>query len=109
MIRRPPRSTLFPYTTLFRSKTAALAEALGVRCEIHSFGYTLAQAANLQVMGAVSNCKYFEYPMPMGGYGAGMVDEIELRPDGTVSVPSKPGLGVEVDWEQMDAMTVERF
>src|SRR2546426_8712226 len=27
MIRRPPRSTLFPYTTLFRS----LADALGVR------------------------------------------------------------------------------
>src|SRR3712207_6916953 len=27
MIRRPPRSTLFPYTTLFRS---GLAEALGI-------------------------------------------------------------------------------
>src|SRR3712207_7355886 len=26
MIRRPPRSTLFPYTTLFRSLFAALAE-----------------------------------------------------------------------------------
>src|SRR3712207_7475294 len=26
MIRRPPRSTLFPYTTLFRSLPAALAE-----------------------------------------------------------------------------------
>src|SRR5213076_3343628 len=90
-------------------KAAALAEALGLRCEIHSFGYTLAQAANLQVMGAVSNCRYFEYPMPMGGYGAGMVDQIELQPDGTVRVPSKPGLGVEVDWERMDAMTVERF
>src|SRR5438105_9808438 len=25
MIRRPPRSTLFPYTTLFRSATRALA------------------------------------------------------------------------------------
>src|SRR2546428_5821369 len=25
MIRRPPRSTLFPYTTLFRSKTRSLA------------------------------------------------------------------------------------
>src|SRR3712207_7457549 len=24
MIRRPPRSTLFPYTTLFRSKTSVL-------------------------------------------------------------------------------------
>src|SRR3712207_9405477 len=26
MIRRPPRSTLFPYTTLFRSRDAGLAE-----------------------------------------------------------------------------------
>src|SRR2546422_8535956 len=25
MIRRPPRSTLFPYTTLFRSESSALA------------------------------------------------------------------------------------
>src|SRR5256885_10034830 len=28
MIRRPPRSTLFPYTTLFRSAFAELGEAL---------------------------------------------------------------------------------
>src|SRR2546421_6094173 len=28
MIRRPPRSTLFPYTTLFRSQSAAGAAAL---------------------------------------------------------------------------------
>src|SRR5258708_21191810 len=28
MIRRPPRSTLFPYTTLFRSQTLHLGEAL---------------------------------------------------------------------------------
>src|SRR5690348_18097062 len=27
MIRRPPRSTLFPYTTLFRSQLPAIAEA----------------------------------------------------------------------------------
>src|SRR5947209_14325242 len=26
MIRRPPRSTLFPYTTLFRSRIAALVQ-----------------------------------------------------------------------------------
>src|SRR2546422_3146567 len=30
MIRRPPRSTLFPYTTLFRSRRAA-SEAAGTR------------------------------------------------------------------------------
>src|SRR2546430_13602002 len=28
MIRRPPRSTLFPYTTLFRSKAGASQESL---------------------------------------------------------------------------------
>src|SRR3712207_9558311 len=30
MIRRPPRSTLFPYTTLFRSRAEPPAEALEV-------------------------------------------------------------------------------
>src|SRR2546430_11520554 len=29
MIRRPPRSTLFPYTTLFRSFTGAIQRRLG--------------------------------------------------------------------------------
>src|SRR3712207_6897373 len=32
MIRRPPRSTLFPYTTLFRSYTAYLYRALASGC-----------------------------------------------------------------------------
>src|SRR3712207_7437713 len=31
MIRRPPRSTLFPYTTLFRSAPRALVLARGLR------------------------------------------------------------------------------
>src|SRR5256885_12808775 len=30
MIRRPPRSTLFPYTTLFRSVLVAVADAVGL-------------------------------------------------------------------------------
>src|SRR5256885_3493457 len=34
MIRRPPRSTLFPYTTLFRSCIAALKEIPSVNAEI---------------------------------------------------------------------------
>src|SRR2546422_6104065 len=39
MIRRPPRSTLFPYTTLFRSQLVArtrarLAEAVAVRLAV---------------------------------------------------------------------------
>src|SRR3712207_8750761 len=36
MIRRPPRSTLFPYTTLFRSdpdRRAGLARWVGLQCD----------------------------------------------------------------------------
>src|SRR5256885_8615731 len=29
MIRRPPRSTLFPYTTLFRSDTGCILDVIG--------------------------------------------------------------------------------
>src|SRR2546430_15252626 len=35
MIRRPPRSTLFPYTTLFRSPVAAEAAVGAVRAQAH--------------------------------------------------------------------------
>src|SRR2546425_10054559 len=47
MIRRPPRSTLFPYTTLFRSRTATLdslidrVEALGNPAARHEAVKTL--------------------------------------------------------------------
>src|SRR5256885_3514991 len=34
MIRRPPRSTLFPYTTLFRSASCVLAKRLKTQQEV---------------------------------------------------------------------------
>src|SRR5690242_21286105 len=39
MIRRPPRSTLFPYTTLFRSLLAHLHLAADAGRSIHHHGY----------------------------------------------------------------------
>src|SRR3712207_7808147 len=44
MIRRPPRSTLFPYTTLFRSGRAAPAPARGARALEGSSAYPLHSA-----------------------------------------------------------------
>src|SRR5688572_32204401 len=44
MIRRPPRSTLFPYTTLFRSRVAAAGPAAAAAllraalCQLHDHG-----------------------------------------------------------------------
>src|SRR2546430_7477613 len=52
MIRRPPRSTLFPYTTLFRSchavHTTAKVRALGVR-PAYTLAAGLAQTFNWYV------------------------------------------------------------
>ena len=36
MIRRPPRSTLFPYTTLFRSETAPLLIICGLTTSMNT-------------------------------------------------------------------------
>src|SRR2546422_7847901 len=39
MIRRPPRSTLFPYTTLFRSQHAASLDIAGGGMQYTTWGY----------------------------------------------------------------------
>lgn len=57
----------------------------------------------------LSNCRFFEYPMPLNGYDQGMRDRIEVNAEGEVPVPQKPGLGLDVDWERMDAMTTARY
>src|SRR3712207_482777 len=45
MIRRPPRSTLFPYTTLFRSEIArAVLEAVGHQVDVARDGYEAIRA-----------------------------------------------------------------
>src|SRR3712207_8696990 len=36
MIRRPPRSTLFPYTTLFRSAVAAIGLVLDIKDDLEA-------------------------------------------------------------------------
>src|SRR2546428_6622367 len=54
MIRRPPRSTLFPYTTLFRSTgTAGAASDGGVVTVLNEFG-AIAVNATVDVSKAVA-------------------------------------------------------
>src|SRR2546427_1586219 len=54
MIRRPPRSTLFPYTTLFRSRSSLVSsralptERVGM---IYSRGAAIVKSSNLSALG----------------------------------------------------------
>src|SRR2546427_6143584 len=58
MIRRPPRSTLFPYTTLFRSvEPAARFQIRGTRLELRDFTWPVRVPAEVALA----------TPMPRGG------------------------------------------
>src|SRR2546430_12379106 len=54
MIRRPPRSTLFPYTTLFRSKTESkvVAPMAPNAAQIDAHGLLLVEVLDVQPAGA---------------------------------------------------------
>src|SRR2546422_6569768 len=57
MIRRPPRSTLFPYTTLFRSRTPATGAARCMRATTGSGGHGSSKApCSRSWCGATRDC-----------------------------------------------------
>src|SRR3989304_9344805 len=54
MIRRPPRSTLFPYTTLFRSREAIGCEVVPLDCELdHTFPRYNPNTEDMQMLHAM--------------------------------------------------------
>src|SRR5436309_4415857 len=57
MIRRPPRSTLFPYTTLFRSNIAPINWALGALGIVLKLG--LWETIAVIVVGNIVGCAIF--------------------------------------------------
>src|SRR5258707_14492983 len=57
MIRRPPRSTLFPYTTLFRSQHGIIGTKSQALSEIR--GRRLSGAEPLQITSVMNYCDFF--------------------------------------------------
>src|SRR5256886_16842023 len=64
MIRRPPRSTLFPYTTLFRSPTVKGGTTL--RTVIQPGGITFKDIEDLQISLGPGNNKFTVDDSPLG-------------------------------------------
>jgi L-alanine-DL-glutamate epimerase-like enolase superfamily enzyme len=91
------------------NKAIALTEAADINCEIMSWGYSLNAAANLHLMLAHTNCSFFEHSVPQQAYEYGMHDVIRSDANGYVHAPTKPGLGLDVDWDQMEAATFHNF
>src|SRR3989441_12327509 len=74
MIRRPPRSTLFPYTTLFRSDLLALVVG-GLRVELHAADRR--QHLGRQILGVVAG----DYAEDLAAQMLATVRGVEFDPE----------------------------
>ena len=83
------------------ARLVRVAEALGYPCEIQSFGFPLAQLANLQLMLTTTACTYFEVPFPRDQLDDMVVAAPEIT-DGYVSAPKGPGLGHSVTQDEVE-------
>jgi L-alanine-DL-glutamate epimerase-like enolase superfamily enzyme len=80
-------------------KIAHLAEAFGLRCEIHTTTMNYMDLANLHVSCAIRNCEYFEYFVPEAKFRFPMQGDLPIDDRGIITVPETPGIGGELDWE----------
>jgi hypothetical protein len=79
-------------------KAAHLAEAFGLKFEVHHGGNSLNNVANLHVLAAIGNADYFEVLLPDAAHRYGLEREIDIDRDGLVHAPMEPGLGVPIDF-----------
>jgi len=80
-------------------KTAALAETFGLNLEIHTFANPMIDVANLHCACAIKNTCYFEQLVPRELVTFGVVEQLEIDKEGFAILPTKPGLGLEIDWD----------
>ena len=88
-------------------KSAHLAEGFNMNYELHHGGNSLNNIANAHVALGIQNCDYFEVILPHTAQKYGLVKELELNADGTISPPDGPGLGAEIDFDLIKRMQVE--
>lgn len=84
-----------------------LALAAGRRCIPHEWGSGIAKAGALQLLAAMQADELFEYRVTEPLVMAALVAEKFPVTDGTVAVPSGPGLGITVDDELLDRLLAD--
>lgn len=100
-------------------RVGVLVETFGKRLVPHTMGPVVNFAASLHVAAAQRACTLIEFPVlsrelsdpsvfHAGRYMAN-VNEIAIQKDGTISPPNRPGLGVELDWDAVKDVEVEKL
>lgn len=87
-------------------KICNLAEAFGMNCEVHTTTMGFMDIANLHVSCAVKNCEYFELFVPEEAFQFPLKGPLPIDQRGWAMAPQAPGLGVELDWDEIDRLCV---
>ena len=90
-------------------KAATLCEAMGVGVASHHAASPLMNFANLHVLCGATNASMIEVLVPEAGYDHGLVSYLAPDRDGTIRAPDTPGLGVEIDWDYVNAHATLRL
>lgn len=90
-------------------KTAALAEAFGMKLEIHTNGNPVLDAANLAVASSIKNTTFFEQLVPENLFNFGVEENIRIDAEGYAHVPTGPGLGMKIDWDYVERYAVAKL
>jgi L-alanine-DL-glutamate epimerase-like enolase superfamily enzyme len=88
-------------------KTARLAEAFHMNCELHTTIFHPLEMVNLHLAGSVRNCTYFEVLWPTTTFAFGLDRPLPIQ-DGVAHLPGAPGLGATLDWDLIDDATLAR-
>ena len=87
-------------------RTAHLAESFGVRCEVHTSIYHALEVVNLHCCCAISNCEFFELLYPPAAMAVGLKTPLKIDEAGYAHPPAEPGIGLDLDWDQIENCTV---
>lgn len=86
-------------------KTAHLAEAFGMNCEIHTAIFHPLEMVNLHLCAALRNCSYLELLVPQDKFAFGLTERLPIK-NGVARLPDTPGLGRDLDWDFIDTSTL---
>jgi L-alanine-DL-glutamate epimerase-like enolase superfamily enzyme len=86
-------------------KTAHLAEAFGLQCEVHTAIFHPLELVNLHCCAAIKNCEFFEMLLPTDYFNFGLREPIMIE-DGHAVLPQGAGLGIDLDWDMIDNCTL---
>ncbi len=89
-------------------KTAHVAEAFGVQCELHTTIYHGLEQVQVHPSLAITNCEFFETLYPTEDYEFGTKTKLNIE-NGYLTAPKGEGLCIEYDWDFIDSHTVSIF